>query len=539
MSEVARRLKQYWLEAMVMLVVLVPTVVRLRLLRFPLERDEGEYACMGQLLLHGAVPFKIAYSTQKLPGTHFAYAFIMAIFGQSVAAIHFGLLLVNLATCAFIFFIAKRLYGRLAGAVACAGYAVMSVSPTVLGTAAHATHFVMLAALGGFLVLLGTGKSWSPVRLYSGGLLLGVAFVMRQPALLFVAFGLVYFWIEEIKARGLSYSRLVRGSIVYLFGAALPFALLCAIIAAGGAFTRFWHWTFVYVWQYASEVTLPQGAQIFAYVMRNIVWFNLGTSLFAAVGLICLFVDQNARRTWFFTLGFLAVSFLTICPGFYFREHYFVQLLPAIAIFAGIGVNSLAGFLTSRNAPAALRIFPAMLFMFGAGLSLYQQRVIFFEYTPEQACRAVYGPNPFPEAVEIAKYLRSNTSDKDTIAVIGSEAEIYFYAHRIPATGYIFTYALMEPHPMALKMQEEMVSEIEASAPKYVVMVNVRTSWLPKPKSHMEIFGWSRRYLDSGYQIAGVVDILNADETKYRWGADAVNYHPQSEYNVTIWKRKS
>jgi hypothetical protein len=35
---------------------------RIRLLGLPLERDEGEYAYTGQLLLQGIPPYKLAYS---------------------------------------------------------------------------------------------------------------------------------------------------------------------------------------------------------------------------------------------------------------------------------------------------------------------------------------------------------------------------------------------------------------------------------------------------------------------------------------------
>src|SRR6266404_9937293 len=41
---------------------------RIRLSGLPLERDEGEYAYTGHLLLHGIAPDKLAYS-MKFPGT--------------------------------------------------------------------------------------------------------------------------------------------------------------------------------------------------------------------------------------------------------------------------------------------------------------------------------------------------------------------------------------------------------------------------------------------------------------------------------------
>ena len=46
-------------------------VVRLRLLNFSLERDEGEYAYAGQLMLQGIPPYELAYN-MKFPGTYAA-----------------------------------------------------------------------------------------------------------------------------------------------------------------------------------------------------------------------------------------------------------------------------------------------------------------------------------------------------------------------------------------------------------------------------------------------------------------------------------
>src|SRR5882762_9918391 len=76
------------------LTVLFVLAVRVRLRDMPLERDEGEYAYAGQLILQGVPPYKEAYN-MKLPGTYAAYALIMAVFGRSPAGIHLGLALVN------------------------------------------------------------------------------------------------------------------------------------------------------------------------------------------------------------------------------------------------------------------------------------------------------------------------------------------------------------------------------------------------------------------------------------------------------------
>src|SRR5512140_3049423 len=81
-----------WLA--VILAIVSIGLIRGRLAGMPLERDEGEYAYAGQLILQGIPPYKLAYN-MKFPGTYLAYAAIMSIFGQSIDAIHLGLLVIN------------------------------------------------------------------------------------------------------------------------------------------------------------------------------------------------------------------------------------------------------------------------------------------------------------------------------------------------------------------------------------------------------------------------------------------------------------
>src|ERR1043166_6940723 len=142
-----RTLKRYLPWILVSLVILFTVAVRWRLRDMPLERDEGEYAYAGQLMLQGIPPYKLAYN-MKLPGTYAGYALTMAVFGQSPSGIHLGLMLVNVASIVLMFFLGRRLLDDVAGVAAATAYAFMSLSSSVLGLQAHATHFVVLPALG-------------------------------------------------------------------------------------------------------------------------------------------------------------------------------------------------------------------------------------------------------------------------------------------------------------------------------------------------------------------------------------------------------
>ena len=150
---IPRSARQLWPVVLLSIVILFFSAVRFRLRNMPLERDEGEYAYAGQLILQGVAPYKLVYN-MKLPGTYAAYSLIMGAFGQSPGGIHLGMILVNAATVILMFLLAKRLFGALAGLAAASTYALLSSSEAVLGFAGHASHFVVLAALCGILALL-------------------------------------------------------------------------------------------------------------------------------------------------------------------------------------------------------------------------------------------------------------------------------------------------------------------------------------------------------------------------------------------------
>ena len=141
-----------WTYLLMGLVLLLVCFIRLRLLATPLERDEGEYAYMGQLLLQGILPYTEAYN-MKFPGIYFIYAIVLAIFGEESSSIHFSLLLVNLGTSILIFQLGKRLLNRTVGMVASVSFLMVTLSPSLQGLWANSEHFLVAFAIAGILLM--------------------------------------------------------------------------------------------------------------------------------------------------------------------------------------------------------------------------------------------------------------------------------------------------------------------------------------------------------------------------------------------------
>jgi hypothetical protein len=261
-----------------------------------------------------------------------------------------------------------------------------------------------------------------------------------------------------------------------------------------------------------------------------------GLWVLGAAGLAAAW-DRRVRAAAPLLGGLLVFSLVATSAGFYYRNHYFLLLLPALSILAGVLVSSAAGAIAHARLPRVMRWLPAAVLAVACGYPLFAERAILFVLTPDQACRKAYGLNPFPEAVRIARYIGRRTSPSDRIAVLGSEPEIYFYANRRSATGYIYTYGLMEPQPYAHRMQLEMIREIEAARPKFLIIVSVPTSWSVRPESDATILAWLKEYCPARYTQVGLIDIQSAEHTEYRWGEEMEGYRLLSPFWIGVFER--
>ena len=509
------------------------TCARIRLLGLPLERDEGEYAYTGQLLLQGIPPYKLAYS-MKFPGTAASYVLLMSIFGDTTTGIHLGLIVINLVTVGLIFFLGRYLLSELAGLAAAAAYGVISLMPYVLGQAAHATHFVVLPAIAGASVLLRALDRQSTILILASGCLFGLALLMKQPGLFFVLFGVVYLFSRD-RSEHVKLRQSALRSLIFLSGVTVPLLVACLLLWSAGVFEKFWFWTIKYAGQYGSQVPFGEGLQILA----GHFWTVLGTAwpvwAIAVIGLIASVTSPTVRDRAGFLITFASFSILAVCPGFYFRPHYFILLLPAVSLLAGTGV--VAALEALRNRGRNFRF--AVLLLFGGCIAcpLWSERDFFFERPLAEANRMVNGTNPFPESIKIGEYIRAQSSGSDTIAVLGSEPQIYFYSRRHSATGYIYAYGLMEPQPYAHQMQQEMIREIETAHPKFLVLVVVNKSWLTRRDSDQSIFRWEVAYCDANYEEVGLINISDGG-TDYYLSGRPPNVTPAADH-ILIYRRKA
>src|SRR5215510_6647852 len=259
-------------------VLLAAAAVRLRLLEAPLDRDEGEYAYFGQLLLQGIPPYATAYHA-KLPGVYGAYA----------------------------------------------------------------EHFLLLPALAGVLVLMRAVESRRLLIFFAGGVLVGLAFIVKQSGGAFVLFAALYALLAPGPAAERSdWGRRSVLALAVVAGALVPFAVVCAGFAAVGLFDRFWFWTVVYTSHYASPTPPSVGLLLLTLTARSILSSSFLVVVPAVVGVSALIWDPRAHAARLFVLLLSVCALAGASVGLYFRNQYFLLLTPAAALLAGLGAEALA-----------------------------------------------------------------------------------------------------------------------------------------------------------------------------------------------------
>jgi len=512
------------------MIIAASLFIRIRILNVPLERDEGEYAYIAQLLLKGHPPYAQAY-TMKLPGVPLFYAICMLIFGQTVAAIHGGLLLANAASAILIYLIGRKLCSRDAAAAAAAFFAILSLGRPVMGIFAHATHLVVFFSLLGIWLMTVAAERRRSALLFAAGLALGLAVLMKQHAALLILFLLIF---RPAPPSGETRRERRCGILLLVAGSVLPYLAVVTWVLASGQFTRFWFWTVSYASQYASGLSLQNGLHELSDQFVPILRENILIWVAAATGVALVARQRREPVAARFLPGYLLISFLMVSPGFYYRPHYFILLLPPVALLAGTAAAAAGSLLPGR----AGRVLPALILLLAICSYSFQERDYLFRNSPDQVSRSVYGANPFPEAAAIAAYIRSRSTPADRVAVLGSEPEILFHTNRLSATGHIYMYGMMEGHRYAEEMQRQLMEEIEQTQPLFIVVVNNPASWLLNPNSRNDILDWGDAYIPLRYDEVGMVEFYSDEPARFWLDGAVAGHEPESDVYISLFRRR-
>jgi len=487
-------------------------ILRLTDLGMPLERDEGEYAYAAQEILRGNMPYEDTFC-QKPPVVFFWYIAGFGLFGQNLFAIHLIMTLAAALSAFGVYLLARRLLGpegRIGAWLAALIFAFSSPGSGYFGSAANTEIFMLAPMVFGVFFAHRALETERSLFWFLAGFLFSLAFLTKQVALFSFAGPALYAsWVMWRQKR--PFPSHVKPIIFGLAGIGCGIAPLAAWLMSRGVLDTAWDVAFGHNIGYVgSPYGLWKWKQV-AGVINDRFLLSDGLLWACIVGcLLMVILGQAGRhRALFFALLWFVGSILGVALGPYTFGHYFLQVLPPLALAGGAFCFLLASG-TARPTPTLISRGRLLTVLVGAAviIPMVVGRLSTLADPIEKRSHelySVYGPSPFTAAAMVGERLAASTEPEDLLLIVGSEPEILFHARRRSATRFTIFYPLTGGFEDSAAMVEELFAEIERNRPAKIVLVKVPTSFIQDSPKLPEIFNRVQQVLDSGYAHEAMV----------------------------------
>jgi 4-amino-4-deoxy-L-arabinose transferase-like glycosyltransferase len=525
-----------WVYAAIAAIFVAITIMaRMNLASIPFERDEGSYSLMGQMLLEGKKPYTYFYE-MKLPGLFYCYAAIAAIFGKTIEGMHYGFMMVVLISTVCIFLIGKMLFDARAGAVAAIAFSLLTLNKYASGFTAQAEHLVVMWALLGIYSILCAMKSGKWFEYLAAGIFLGMSFLVKQSGALFALSAGMFMLVSYLKPLNIK-EMLINGTILVSGFVAISGAFLLSVYVQGG-WSEMMFWLIDIPNAYAAGIPFDMGMKLLKGSMNSITQEYMGLWYLAGFGAILLwFTSADLYKKVGVNL-LLVLAFATVSPGMRFYGHYFIQLMPAIALLIAAFVYAIGDISEHKFNLKIGGTIGFALFLLVCVSTISGQKGYYFAPNQFEILRQVYGDNPFVESKPVADKIKSLAKAGDQLMVWGSEPQLSFYTQLPSPTRHTFIAVTNVQMEKTKAWKEEIKKDVEAAKPTFMVMVNHPFSWQFKTTEDQDMYRWAYEYANKNYDLVGFADIIPNSRPAYVWDAAAVTYKPKGEKYMVVFKRK-
>lgn len=358
--------------------------------------DEDYHIAAAMQILHGKIPYR-DFWYDKPPLSAVFYTLIGASSGWPLRLLDAAYIL---AACALCFRLARLWWSELEAWTAALLFAFFTTFYLPSSVIAFAADAIMIVP---HLAAIYFAASKRPLW---AGFFAGLAFLVNVKALFVLLVCGLWLWPEWLWP-GL--------------GFAIPAVSCAAALVFGGAWRGYieqvWRWGMIYAT--GSPVTDPFRLGF----VRTADWLGFHAALLLGTAFALATLSRELR--W--KLGsWLALSFAAVCLGTRFAPHYFLQLLPPMAIAASRGLA--LAFRERRKIAVPLTIAALLVPLIRFGPRYVSLAFDGAENRPPVWSDAVLDL----DSQAVAQVVRRESHPGDTLFVWGYRPDVYVYTRLIP-----------------------------------------------------------------------------------------------------------
>lgn len=385
--------------------------------------DEAIYSVVANAIVDGGHPYIDAVE-RKPPLLFWTYAAVFEVAGEyDWKALHAFALLWTLGTMAGLYVIGKRLLNPATGLIAAFFYSVFQCWATGKNLAFNGELMMNLPLVWAWAIAFGKGSARFRPELFAAGALLCIAFLLKQPAAIAAVPIGIYLLLPDYRANrhlNRSDSMIHFGMLAGGFLAAL--GLVAVVLRHQNILGEAFYWT------------------ITNHTVAHVFWESAGLHTLAFIGCCMplligaamalrnrgdIWMNKRAERTALLLL--LIVSVVGVAAGGRFYPHYYIQLIPPLALLAA---PHYARLWSRKNQSSHWLLRPQVTYLWLAATVVAFTISHWLFFVPERG------------RSETDKYLLKHSTPDDRIFVWGRQPEIYLRAERRPACRYVSTFPL-------------------------------------------------------------------------------------------------
>ncbi|MBI1880614.1 MAG: hypothetical protein HYR94_20750 [Chloroflexi bacterium] len=434
-------------------------MLRLPSLEHPFDNDSSAIAYHARLILRGEPLYSTHHPGHHLPAAYYLYTLAFILFGDSLFAIKFLLMLWTIATVYLLYRLGAMIISRTAGVLAAIFYAILTSHLWMWGNSAEIELFANLPRIAAFLVLMNltrlyplSSQSAANWKFIFVGLLSAVAFLFKVvylSPLTLAGFTLgLELWSNRTQ---MNVWRTTAIRCIWIgVGFGVTLLLVLSYFTSLGLLSRFLS---VFTFGQGYTAVSVGGAQYALYYpILGLAYNNVALLIFCLAGLMMIVINKTYRATTLLPVAlWLMLSFIE-AGGLVrvFRFYYYLLTVPPLALLAAWFLlriyHDLQQVRLSRRWLAPLAF--AGLLTLTLAISIVQNFNFYAHYIRYRVGQETYreflqSGSPFgPQLLqlqELAGYIQQRTSPTDRIYYWSEDVQLYYLADRRYPIDVIWT----------------------------------------------------------------------------------------------------